>query len=408
MTNRKKYDVLIVGGGMIGASMACALANQKLKIAVIEAFPFRSNNQPSYDARSIALAHGSKRIFDTLGLWKAIEKDATPIEHIHVSNKGRFGVTRINAKDERLDALGYVIENRIIGNALLKKMNEVDNVDLICPAKLDSLEINKEKASVTILNDDKSTALEAKLIIGADGGNSKVRELLSIDSINKDYQQTAIVSNVTPGKPHNNVAYERFTQHGPIAVLPMSEKRCSLVLTVAAEQAEDVLAMSDEAFLHYLEDRFGYRTGGFVKTSPRFSYPLALMKIKEHYKSRAVIIGNAAHTLHPIAGQGFNLGIRDVASLAEIIANAVENKQDIGDISVLKEYQQQREKDQKKVAFITDSLANIFSNEFYPLAKARSKGLLLADLFPSVKHLLAKEAMGTSGTLPKLSRGLPL
>ena len=413
MGARKKYDILIVGGGMIGASMACALGDQTieekpLRIAVIEAFPFRSNNQPSYDARSIALAYGSKRIFDSLNLWNDIEKNATAIKHIHVSNKGRFGVTRINAQDEKLDALGYVIENRVIGNALIGRMSEYDNIDLICPAKLENLEINKDKASVTIIQDDKKRTLEAKLVIGADGGNSKVRELLSIESTTKDYQQTAIISNVTPGKPHNNIAYERFTQQGPIAVLPMSDKRCSLVLTVNADQTEDVLAMDDETFLNYLEERFGYRTGGFTKTSKRFSYPLSLMKIKEHYKSRAVIIGNAAHTLHPIAGQGFNLGIRDVSSLAEIITDAIKNKQDIGDISVLKEYQRQREKDQQKVAFITDNLANIFSNEFYPLAKARSKGLLLADLLPGVKHLLAKEAMGTSGTLPKLSRGLPL
>ena len=413
MSKKNQYDILIIGGGMIGASMACALANLSttrtaLRIAVIEAFPFRSNNQPSYDARSIALAYGSKRIFETLNLWQAMEKDATAIKYIHVSNKGRFGVTRITAQDEQLDALGYVIENRIIGNALLNKMNTYDNIDLICPAKLENLDISKDSASVIIKQDDKSRTIEAKLIIGADGGNSKVRELLNIDSTNKDYRQTAIISNVTPGKPHENIAYERFTQHGPIAVLPMSDNRCSLVLTVNADETEKVLAMNDGDFLAYLEDRFGYRTGGFVKTSKRFSYPLSLMKIKQHYKPRAVIIGNAAHTLHPIAGQGFNLGIRDVSSLAEIIADAIKNKQDIGDENILKQYQQQREKDQKKVAFITDSLASLFSNEFLPLAKARSTGLLLADLCPAAKHFLAKEAMGSSGTLPKLSRGLAL
>lgn len=421
-TNKEnQYDVLIIGGGMIGASMACALGslnnspsenkssrNQALRIAIIEAFPFRSNNQPSYDARSIALAYGSKRIFETLNVWDSIKTDANPIEHIHVSNKGQFGVTRINAADERLDALGYVVENRIIGNALLSRISQYDNIDLICPANLETLEINDESASITISQNDKPQILKAKLIIGADGGNSKVRELLSIQSTNKDYQQTAIISNVTSGKPHKNIAYERFTQQGPIAILPMTENRCSLVLTVNSDQTESVLSMDDQTFLAYLEERFGYRTGGFTKTSKRFSYPLSLMKIKEHYKSRAVIIGNAAHTLHPIAGQGFNLGLRDVSSLAEVIANALKNGQDIGDASVLNKYQQQREKDQHKVALITDSLANIFSNEFYPLAKARSKGLLLADLFPGAKHILAKEAMGISGKLPRLSRGLPL
>ncbi len=408
MSNQEQYDLLIIGGGMIGASMACAIANLPLRIAIIEAFPFRANNQPSYDARSIALAYGSKRIFETLDLWSAMAQDATPIEHIHISNKGQFGVTRLHAKDERLDALGYVLENRIIGNALLEKISGYDNIDLICPAKLESLEIHADQALVTISENDKKRQLQAKLIIGADGGNSKVREILNIKTSTKDYQQTAIISNVTPGKPHQNIAYERFTPQGPIAVLPMSDNRCSLVLTVNSDQTDEVMAMNNESFLAYLEKRFGYRTGGFTQTSKRFSYPLSLMKIKQHYKHRAVIIGNAAHTLHPIAGQGFNLGIRDVSSLAEVIADAVKQQQDIGDISVLEKYKQQRDTDQKKVAFITDSLANIFSNDFYPLAKARSKGLLLVDLMPSTKHLLAKEAMGISGKLPKLSRGVTL
>jgi len=393
---------------MIGASMACAIAKLPLQIAIIEAFPFRSNNQPSYDARSIALAYGSKRIFETLNVWQSMQTEASPIEHIHISNKGRFGMTRLHAKDENLDALGYVLENRIIGNTLLQRIDEFENIDLICPAKLEQLDISSNSAKVTITKDNELLELETKLIIGADGANSKVRELLDIESTTKDYQQTAITSNVTPGKPHNNVAYERFTQHGPIAVLPMTDNRCSLVLTVEADQAENVLAMGDETFLTYLEEEFGFRTGGFVKTSKRFSFPLNLMKIKEHYKHRAVIIGNAAHTLHPIAGQGFNLGLRDVSTLAEIIVDGIKNNQDIGSTNLLSDYQAQRQSDQQKVARITDNLANIFSNEFYPLAKMRSKGLLLTDLMPGTKHFLAKEAMGISGRLPKLSRGVAL
>ena len=408
MNNQKNFDVIIVGGGMVGASLACALGALPLKIAIIEAFPFKSNNQPSYDARSIALAYGSKRIFSSIGIWDDLKENATPIKQIHISNKGQFGVTRLNAKDESLDALGYVIENRILGNALLKKIKTFKNIKLICPAKLSSLKINNESAIVNIEKDGKETQLICKLIVGADGGNSKVREILNITTTNKDYQQTAIISNVTPGKTHGNIAYERFTKQGPIAVLPMTDNRCSLVLTVEQNQEDEILQLNDVDFLTYLEKRFGFRCGGFVKTSKRHAYPLSLMQIDEHYKSRAVIIGNAAHTLHPIAGQGFNLGIRDVSVLAEIIANAYKQGIDIGDQNVLKEYAELRKNDQKTVALITDSLAQIFSNDLFPLRKIRAKGLLMTDLLPPAKHLLAKHAMGLNGKLPRLSRGLPL
>jgi len=408
MNKQQEFDVVIVGGGMVGASLACALASLPLKIAIIEAFPFKSNNQPSYDARSIALAYGSKRIFSSLGIWNNLEADATEIKQIHISNKGQFGVTRLNAKDESLDALGYVIENRLLGNALLKKIETHDNIELICPAKLSSLEVKSEFATVNIEKDNKTIQLQSKLIVGADGGNSKVREILNITTKNKDYKQTAIISNVTPGKPHNNIAYERFTKHGPIAVLPMTDNRCSLVLTVEKEHEKEVLALDDKDFLHYLEQRFGFRCGGFIKTSKRHAYPLSLMQINEHYKPRAVIIGNAAHTLHPIAGQGFNLGIRDVSALADIIAQACQKGIDIGDQAVLKEYAELRNNDQKTVALITDSLAQIFSNELFPLTKIRAKGLVLTDLLPPAKHLMAKHAMGLNGKLPRLSRGLSL
>ena len=412
MTNSQNpnshYDVVIIGGGMVGASLACALSSLPLKIAIIEAFPFRSNQQPSYDARSIALAHGSQKIFSTLNLWNNLKEEVTPIEHIHVSNKGQYGVTRLHAKDENLSALGYVIENRILGNALLEKINTQDNITLICPATLQDLHITQDVATLTIKTENETHQLTANLIVGADGGNSKVRELLNISAKKTDYQQTAIISNVTPGKPHDNVAYERFTPEGPIAILPMSQNRCSMVLTVDAAHQEKILALDDACFLDYLEQRFGFRCGGFIKTSKRHAYPLALMQTNEHYRSRAVIIGNAAHTVHPIAGQGFNLGIRDVSALADVIANACQNDQDIGGISVLEKYMALRQADQKNVALITDSLAKIFSNDIFPITKIRAKGLVMTDLIPPVKRAVAKHAMGLAGKLPRLSRGVSL
>ena len=388
--------------------MAVALSDLPLRIAIVEAFPFRSINQPSYDARSIALAYGSKRIFETLSVWQSMAADSCPIKNIHVSSQGQIGNTRLNAEDEGLEALGYVIENRIIGNALLDKIANLKNITLICPAKLLDLKINNEQADVVIEHEEQAVSLTGKLVIGADGANSRVRELLNFSTSTKSYEQTAIISNVTPGKPHNNIAYERFTPQGPIAVLPMTENRCSLVFTVANDDVESTLALDEQAFLDNLENRFGFRTGGFTKTSKRFSYPLSLMKIKQHFTHRVVIIGNAAHTLHPIAGQGFNLGIRDVSCLAEIIANALHKQQDFGSENILQQYEQSRKKDQANVAFITDGLAQIFSNALLPLANLRSKGLILSDVVLPLKHAMAKHAMGLSGRLPRLSRGLPL
>ncbi|MDX1812923.1 MAG: FAD-dependent oxidoreductase, partial [Gammaproteobacteria bacterium] len=237
-----QYDIAIIGGGMVGATMAIALAQLPLRIAIIEAFPFRSDQQPSYDARSIALAYGSKRIFETLGVWNGMEQDACPIKKIHVSSQGQAGATHLNAMDEGLDALGYVIENRIIGNALLAQIENYSNIELICPASLDNLNINADWAEVSITQNGEAKTINTKLVIAADGANSKVRELLGIQSTSKDYQQTAIISNVTPGKPHKNIAYERFTKDGPIAVLPMTDNRCSLVYTVSSDKVEETLA----------------------------------------------------------------------------------------------------------------------------------------------------------------------
>lgn len=407
-TPNTQFDVIIVGGGMVGASLACALSALPLKIAIIEAFPFRSNQQPSYDARSIALAYGSQKIFSTLNLWQDLSDSATPIEHIHISNKGQYGVTRLHAKDESVSALGYVIENRVLGNALLKNIESKKNVHLICPATLEDLSIDQDTATLSIKHENKIRQLSAKLVVGADGAKSKVRDALNIKANTKDYQQTAIISNITPGKCHNNTAYERFTPEGPIAILPMSDNRCSLVMTVDKANEEKVLSLDDAAFLTYLEQRFGFRCGGFVKTSKRHAYPLSLMQTNEHFKSRAVIIGNAAHTVHPIAGQGFNLGIRDVAALADVLSDACNNNEDIGAQSVLAAYMDYRQRDQKNVALITDSLAQIFSNEIFPLTKIRAKGLVITDLLPPIKKCVVKHAMGLTGKLPRLSRGIKL
>ena len=402
----QQFDLLIVGGGMVGASLACALGNQPLRVGVIEAVPFRSELQPSYDDRSIALAYGARKIFEGMGLWPQVEKVVTPIKKIHVSDRGHFGSTRMDAAREGYPALGYVVENRDIGQLFANTLASLPNVELICPATLQNFTINANDAEVVIERDGKMETFTTKLIVGADGGRSVVRQLAGISHTSDDYQQNAVIANVTPGKDHQNIAYERFTDSGPLALLPMSGGRCSLVWTVDRDKVDEVMAWDDGTFLARLQERFGMRLGLLQKVGRRNVYPLALVRADEHIRPRLALIGNAAHVLHPIAGQGFNLGIRDVAALAQVIVEAKDD--DIGALSVLNQYEQWRKRDQDCVTGLTDGLVRIFSNQITPLVIGRNSGLLAMDMIPPVKRMLMRQTMGLAGKLPKLARGIPL
>ena len=407
-TNHIDYDVVIVGGGLIGASLACALADQPLKIAVIEAVPFGSSSQPSFDDRSIALSLGSKRIFDAIDIWADVKNQATAIRHIHVSDRGRFGMTRLDCEDQGVEALGYVVVSRELGVAFAKRLPSLSNVELICPAQLKSVEIKQEKALLTIEHQQQLKNISARLIVAADGRESLVRQSLGIKTTDWDYQQTAVIANIKTQKPHNNIAYERFTHSGPIAVLPLIDDRSAIVWTCENEQVEAIMGLDDDAFLNAFQKKFGYRLGRLLKAGARHAYPLRLVHSKEQVRHRLALIGNAAHSLHPIAGQGFNLGLRDVATLAEILQNACATNCDIGQIQVLQDYADWRKRDHTRVVAFTDGLVRLFSNDFLPLSIPRNLGLLATDLVPPVKRLITKQAMGLSGKLPRLARGLGL
>jgi 2-octaprenyl-6-methoxyphenol hydroxylase len=405
---KKHYDIVIVGGGMVGASTAIALSGHNLNIALIEAFPFRSPGQPSYDSRTVALAYGSRKILETLGVWQSLKTDATLIKQIHISDRGHFGTTRLQAAKQKVPALGYVVENRNLGKAFLERLQALSDVTIFCPASMQSLQQNKDQASIEIEHEGTTETLTAKLIIAADGGNSKVRQLLNIDCSKKDYDQSAVITTVSTSAPHEHIAYERFTSSGPLALLPMSDNRYSLVFTVNPEEAQQLIAMPDGPFLKILQERFGYRRGEFIKTAKRIAYPLSLIKAQRSIDHRIVLIGNASHTLHPVAGQGFNLGIRDVATLAEVIVQAANAGRDIGQQEVLQEYEQWRQRDHNATIQLTDNLISIFSNHFFPLGVSRSKALGLLNSTALGKSLLTKQTMGLRGRLPRLSRGLRL
>lgn len=401
------YDIVIAGGGLAGLTLACALAPTGARMAVIEASPPQAIKPPSFDDRAIALAHGSRLIFEGIGLWDDIAPAATPISKIHVSERGKFGFTHLDAAEEMVPALGYVTLARHLGQALLERF-ATTGIDSFCPARLVDFDNGEEGVSLTLDSAGETHKITTRLLVAADGGQSRIREQLGIEVRRRDYGHTAIVSNLVPGKPHANIAYERFTTDGPLALLPMTENRFGVVLTVPTSQSEEILALDDSGFLKLLQERFGYRCGRFERTGSRSAYPLSLITAKEAVRERVALLGNAAHTLHPISGQGFNLGLRDIAVLTDVVADALKQKADPGDASTLHAYARQRQSDQRNMALVTDGLARLFSNPLSVVSTGRNLGMLTADLLPGIRHQIARHAMGLKDAHARLSRGLSI
>ncbi len=402
------YDILISGGGLVGASLACALSGQGLRIGLIEAVPYGEPGQPAYDDRALALAAGTQRVFSALGLWSALEAQATAIHRIHVSDRGRFAFARLDRAEEGVPALGYVALGRDLGAVLSARLAQLSDVELICPARVTGVEFSAAAAQVQIESAAGAKSLSTQLLVAADGAQSMLRDLLDIPTTVWEYGQTALIANITPERAHANVAYERFTDTGPLALLPMSDNRCALVWTLRDDQVDAVMALDDAAFLARLQERFGQRLGRLTRIGKRTAYPLRLVRARESVRPRLALIGNAAHTLHPIAGQGFNLGVRDVAALAEVLLDARREQRDIGDPAVLKRYADWRQGDHRRVIAFTDGLTRLFTNPLPPIAWVRDFGMLALDLCPPAKRIFAKLTMGRAGRLPRLARGLEL
>jgi 2-octaprenyl-6-methoxyphenol hydroxylase len=396
-----EFDVLVVGGGMVGASLAIALENSGLRLGLIEAQPLRTNSQPSFDDRGIALSYGSQRIFQSMDLWPAIAPFATAIKHIHVSDRGRFGVTRLSAEAQRVPALGQVLTARELGQTLNQRLQQNDSLQLLCPATVTALK--QQPDHVELVLDDART-VKTRLVVAADGRDSTIRHLLGLGAWQQQYDQVAVTANIATDKPHQGMAYERFTDSGPMALLPMSDNRSSLVWTVSTGQKQALLDADEAEFLAQLQQRFGYRAGRFIRVGQRHSHPLSLMQADMPVQDRIVFIGNAAHSLHPIAGQGFNLGLRDVAVLADLLHDAV----DCGSMSLLHRYQLWRQQDQDQVVKATDKLVRLFSNDLSLLGHFRGAGLALLDALPPLKQHLADRSMGLAQKQPRLGRGIRL
>jgi len=408
----RTFDIVIAGGGMIGSSLALALSPLGLSVAVVEAVTRQSDQQPSFDDRSTGLARSTRRMFEAMGLWDAVEAASTPIASVHVSDQGRFGFSHIEAAEQGVDALGHVVINRVLGDVLQKRLEEEGSAELVCPARITAVDLEPEAAVVTVTPVEGGAAqrFRCRLLVAADGANSSVRDMLGIGVARTPYGQRAVIGNLLPDRPHENRAFERFTEHGPLALLPVADNRVGFVWTVEESDAENVMALDDTAFLEALQAEFGYRLGAFSKVGRRACYPLALSRALRLTATRSVLVGNAAHGLHPVSAQGFNLGMRDVAALVDCIADArdVHGNIDPGHQDLLARYAAWRRSDQRKLVRFTDSLVRLFGSDRAPVRALRNIGMLGFDLLPGVRSVFAKHTMGLAGRLPRLSRGMPV
>lgn len=423
------FDIVIAGGGMSGATAAIGLARLGLSIALIEQVEPELETSPSFDQRAVALSAASVSIYQSLDLWKQINPTACSIKHISVSDQGNFGFTRLNAKDYNLEALGEVIPLDQAGPILWDAVKNESLITSFCPAKVESV-ISSETHCEVLLQSTNSQVtqknrLEAKLLLAADGTFSDIAHQLKIEVSREPYAQHAVITNIETEMCHQYRAFERFTASGPLALLPLTaisendffsdnglSKRMSLVWCHTPENIDQVMEWSDLEFKNKLQEAFGFRLGKIEKVGNRSCYPLSLHLAQKTFTNRVLLLGNSAHTVHPIAGQGFNLGLRDIAALIEQIELALSSEQtsqqDFGSGEFLEKFSLSRQADWQQTITATDSFARLFSNQFLPLVLARNIAMNIVNKVPLVKRQLAKAAMGYSGLSSKLARGIPL
>ncbi|WP_313239212.1 2-octaprenyl-6-methoxyphenyl hydroxylase [Stutzerimonas kunmingensis] len=384
-------SLAIIGGGLVGASLALALQDgareRGWRIHLIEPFEPGHDYQLSYDARSTALSYGTRLIYQRLGLWERIAERAEPILRIHVSERGSFGAARLDCTREGVEALGYVVENAWIGHCLWQALDD-QVVVRHCPAEVERLEPGATGYRLSFTDGQQ---LECDLTVLADGGRSGLREQLGIQVSRRPYGQTALIANITPGKPHGGLAFERFTEHGPMALLPLQDDRCALVWTRSQADAARLAQEHEAVFLGELQEAFGYRLGALQQVGARHLYPLTLIEAEEQVRSGLVVLGNAAHSLHPIAGQGYNLSLRDVEALSVAL---LRSDAALGDLAVLQEYARRQRFDQRVTVGFSDQVTRLFGDSGRLVAAGRNLGLLGLDLMPAAKRWFARQAMG--------------
>lgn len=387
----KQYDVVIAGGAMAGATLALAiehLSQGALRVAVVEPFKAQSDQHPGFDSRSIALSYGTVNLLRHLELWSAIEPFSTPIEHIHVSDRSHAGMTDITKHDVGVEALGYVVELADVGRVYQELLTHSTAIDLYCPDSAKHITRTQENVTIELASGE---LLNTKLLVAADGAVSQCCQQIGLELSEHDFDQVAVIANIVTQELHQGRAFERFTENGPVALLPMSDNRMSLVWCLRPDEAQIVMELSESEFLERLQQDFGWRLGAMQKVGLRASYPLLLRHRKQNISHRFAIVGNAAQTLHPIAGQGFNLGIRDVVTLAEEL---VKQGEDVGRYQGLIRFSQRREADRNETIWLTSSLVHVFSNDLLAMRIGRNTALAAMDNLSIFKQPLLRHTLG--------------
>ena len=401
----KSTDIAIIGGGLIGLCTALVLQHTTRNITLIEATDIRSPDPGGMNARSIALSCSSVQIFRALGIWPQLSSRATPIRNIHVSAQGRWGVTRMRAQDYDLDALGYVIDNQALTQCLLQAVDDSDQIKLELKSEFEVIE-QQQSATIKYRKNKRLQSLQSQLVLIADGARSKAREALGIPCHSVDYGQSVVISNVRVSEAKSCCAYERFTSQGPLAMLPLGDSTYACVWTLDPDVAGQVSQYSDAEFAAALQQCFGYRLGIIDEVGARFSIPLQRTRAERLHSGRCMLIGNAANALHPVAGQGFNLALRDIACLYELLVELKLDEMGLDEIEKLgKEFENQRLIEQNKVVRYGDGLVTLFSNELPLVNHLRAAGLSLLDLFPALKTQVALSGMGMTYGGNRLLRG---
>ncbi len=398
------FDIIIIGGGMVGATLACALGNTPFKVAVIEPAIAPMNwPEDEYDIRVSAITRATENVFRHIGAWDGmVRRRVTPYQAMEVWDATGSGEIEFNAAEIGETNLGYIIENRVILAALLERMAQFDNVQFFCPA--DAKRMDRAHDQVTVALED-GRILTAKLLVGTDGARSWVRDQAGITTTGWSYEQTAVVATIKTSLHHHGIAYQRFMPEGPLAFLPMPNGLSSIVWSTTPERASELVAMEESQFLDELQKSFGEKLGRMEQVGPRGGFPLILKHANSYSSERLVLAGNAAHAIHPLAGQGLNLGVSDIAALTEVLLDAKRDHRDIGDLSVLRKYERWRKADNLSVMAAMDGFKRLFSNNSKPLSLLRNVGLTLANNSGPLKHMMVRRAMGIGGDMPKMTQG---